>query len=229
MRLDEILDTTISYHNRLNPKIWDGRALDPEIRENLLKIAQLFINKLKIKDLKITDIILTGSLANFNYTKYSDFDLHVVVDYADGGILEEYFTVKKSLWNEAHDMKIKGYDVELYVQNSSEKHHSSGVYSLVDDRWVVKPSYNPPSYDEKKVASKAKYLAMVIDNLDVSCDNINQYSKIKEKIFKMRQDGLESSGEFSNGNLVFKVLRNNGYIKMLHDKYTSSVDACYTI
>ena len=229
MRLDEILDTTISYHNRLNPRIWDGDTMNPDIRENLLKIAQLFINKLKIKDLKVTDIILTGSLANFNYTKYSDFDLHVVVDYPDDGILEEYFTVKKSLWNEVHDMKIKGYDVELYVQGSSAKHHSSGVYSLVDDDWVVKPSYKTPSYDERKVASTAKYLAMVIDNLDVSCDNINQYSKIKEKISKMRQDGLDASGEFSNGNLVYKVLRNNGYIQMLHDKYTSSVDACYTI
>ena len=69
----------------LNPKVWDlsgGVAtMKPEVRERLLEIAYEFIDFLDI-DIVVTDIILTGSLSNYNWSKYSDFDLHIVANFS---------------------------------------------------------------------------------------------------------------------------------------------------
>jgi predicted nucleotidyltransferase len=62
-----------------------------EIREPMLKIASNFIEGLPF-DVKIEDITLTGSLANYNWSSYSDVDLHIIVDFSK--IDENYDLVK---------------------------------------------------------------------------------------------------------------------------------------
>lgn len=53
------------------------------IRKRLIKIARDFISNIdEFPEIRIYDIILVGSLAQFNWSKYSDVDLHVVVDYS---------------------------------------------------------------------------------------------------------------------------------------------------
>lgn len=233
MRLFELLDTKIEHHPDLNPTLWVGDQLVPEVREALLKIVLLFCTDLKVPELKIEDIVFTGSLANYNWSKYSDIDVHLIVDMSKFGdnqeIFDDYFMTKKSLWNRSHDITIKGYDVELYVEDKAEGHTSSGVFSIVSNEWLVVPSSKEPEYKENIIKRKARSIARAIDSLGISCDNTQDIIRTKDKIKKMRQEGLESSGEFSIGNLVYKVLRNNGYIEKLYDKYNSSIDACYSL
>ena len=58
---------------------------------------------------------------------------------------------------------------------------------------------------------------------------IDGVDKLTEKIKKMRQSGLESGGEFSVENMVFKVLRRNGMLDRLYDIKTVAYDKSVTL
>ena len=139
--MDNELIKSITLQDELNPKVWetkgDSHIMKPEIREGLLKIAYEYIDFLDV-DIIISDIILTGSLANYNWSKYSDFDLHIVANFNQypenqKELYDKLFSLKKMIFNDKHDITIKGYEVELYVQDESETHFSSGVYSVLFD------------------------------------------------------------------------------------------------
>jgi predicted nucleotidyltransferase len=224
--------------NELNPKVWEGNKkepkLKPEIRERLLEIAYEFIEFLDI-EIVVTDIILTGSLSNYNWSKYSDFDLHIVANfqqYQENQIelYEKLFNLKKMLFNQKHDITIKGYEVELYVQNETESHFSSGVYSILFDEWANVPEKEDVTVDKELIKGKAKQWMNIIDDLldaikdDDASTAKEMVQKYKDKLKKYRTCGLENGGEYSNENLVFKILRRNGYIEKLHDSTTKIID-----
>jgi predicted nucleotidyltransferase len=193
-----------------------------EIKKRLLEIADDFIEFLGI-EFFIHDIILTGSLANYNWSNYSDVDLHILIDFKETDykldILKEFFDSKKNLWNKNHNIKIKKYDVELYVQDVDEKHLSSGVYSVLHDKWLVEPEKSNPKIDDRKIIEKGDEYSTQIDDLiskskggeDVS----EEIDELKDKIKRFRQCGLDDGGEYSYENLTFKLLRRNGYIEKL--------------
>jgi len=236
--MDNELIKSFEPQKELNPKVWEGGKKDPkmkpEIRERLLEIAYEFIYFLDI-DLVVTDIILTGSLSNFNWSKYSDFDLHIVANYQQYpenqiDLYEKLFNLKKMLFNEKHDITIKGYEVELYVQNETESHFSSGVYSVLFDEWSNIPKKENITIDKELLMLKSKQWMNVIDDLidSIQDDDANTakelVQKYKDKLKKYRTCGLETGGEYSTENMVFKILRRNGYIEKLHDESTKIID-----
>jgi hypothetical protein len=184
----------------------------------------------------VFDVVLTGSLANFNWSNYSDVDLHILIDLDefDGGkvnsiiyhqIVKEFFDSKKQLWNNSTDIRIKNYEVELYVQDVDDKHLASGVYSILNNEWVIEPQKTSPNIDDRKILEKAEEYAKIIDDLsnesEVGNLNPSQIDDLKSKIKKFRQCGLEKGGEYSYENLTFKLLRRNGYIEKLMNLKTS--------
>ncbi len=221
-------ESSVLYHSELNPVAWDGKDMRPAVRARLLEIAELFIKSLNIPNFEVKDIVLTGSMCNYNYTKYSDFDLHVVSDYsgidASIDIAEQLYNAKKELWNTRHDITIGGYDVELYVEDVNDPPRSQGVFSVLENKWTTTPVYNPPDIDRNAVASKASMLAKEIQNTIKFADSIDDFIRIKDKIKKMRRGALEKGGEFSVDNLVFKVLRNAKIIEKLHNAENNFVD-----
>ena len=236
--MDNELIKSFEPQKELNPKVWEGEKKDPkmkpEIRERLLEIAYEFIYFLDV-DLVVTDIILTGSLSNFNWSKYSDFDLHIVANYQQYpenqiDLYEKLFNLKKMLFNEKHDITIKGYEVELYVQNETESHFSSGVYSVLFDEWSNIPKKENITIDKELLMLKSKQWMNVIDDLidSIQDDDANTakelVQKYKDKLKKYRTCGLETGGEYSTENMVFKILRRNGYIEKLHDESTKIID-----
>ena len=220
-----------SFHLRdnLNPKIWRETetkiTINPKVRERLLQISNEFIEFLKV-DIVVSDIIMTGSLANYNWSNFSDIDLHIVVDFnqfteSQLPLYEELFKLKKTLFNDKHDITIYGYDVELYVQNESESHFSSGVFSILNNDWITKPKKESVEIDTDLIKSKSQQWMKIIDGVIEAAEDepledarklINKY---KEKLKKYRTCGLEKNGEYSDENLVFKVLRRNNYIEKL--------------
>ena len=199
-----------------------------DIKTALLKIADDFIESLGV-EFFIHDIVLTGSLANYNWSDFSDVDLHIVIDYKESKynseILKEFFDAKKNIWNEKHDIVIKGYDVELYVQDVNEEHVSSGVYSILHDKWIIEPEQKNPNIDDRMILQKGEEYMKKIDNIIgkgvKGVDVLNDIENIRTKIKSFRQSGLDSGGEYSYENLTFKLLRRNGYIgKLLKLKIT---------
>lgn len=211
--------------DELNPNIWDGYKIKSEVSSQLIKIAQDFYNTTGL-EAEIKDVILTGSLANYNWSeRYSDYDLHILIDFNevsnDVDLVKKYVDSAKNNWNKEYNIKIEDYPVEVYIQDINEDHTSTGVFSLMKNKWKVRPKKKDFNIDEKEIKIKAKGLMNQIDELeskiDTPYDDFREYVKvIWEKIKNLRKSGLDSqSGEFSVGNLTFKALRRNGYIKKI--------------
>jgi len=224
----------LSIKKELNQSIWDGEKLNMLVRERLLKIADDFIKDLEIVERdEVEDIRLTGSLANYNYTSYSDIDLHVIVDFqklsADAKFIESFFKNKRTIWNEQHDITIKGFDVELYVEDDNKEHHSTGIYSVLNDQWFKKPKPTKKKIDKKAVLKKAKDITGRFKDLVEEGGTESTYRKLFKKIIDMRKAGLEKEGEYSVENLAFKILRRAGVIKKIVDTFKDLHDRLLTL
>jgi predicted nucleotidyltransferase len=225
--------------DELNPKIWekDGNSytMKPEVREKLLEISNLFIDFLGV-DVIVTDIIMIGSLVNYNWSKYSDIDLHILVNFNQFSenskdLYLEFFDLKKVIFNQKHNITMFGYDVECFVQKEDETTFSSGIYSILYDMWMNEPKKsNTKNIDKELIKDRASQWMRIIDGLidniqDEDPDEIKSLvKKYKEKLKKFRNCGLEKGGEMSLENLVFKLLRRNGYIEKLYDTPTEIID-----
>jgi hypothetical protein len=119
--------------------------------------------------------------------------------------------------------------VELYVEDVEQPPVSAGVYSLLQDRWLKRPEYNPPSIDDRainlKVADLAKQIDVAVDRADDPAD----ISRITDKLRKMRRSGLYTTGEFGVENLTYKILRNLGYLDKLETEFNKQQDRAISI
>jgi len=227
--------TLLRPKDELNPELWDeNKKLRDEVRERLLDIAEKFMKPTLGADAIIKDITFTGSLANYNYSDLSDIDLHIIIDFADINkdkeMVRKYFNAVKALWNSLHDIRIKGFEVEAYVQGADEPHTSTGVYSVQDDNWLKEPTQTEAEIDEDSISNKSDSLidqieqALKLMEKDSTKEAFERAESLMEKIKKLRKAGLETNGEYSVENLAFKTLRNTGYLKKLSDLKREAYD-----
>lgn len=228
--------TSFNVQDQLNPIIWEkNNELKSEVRRKLLQIANDFFKELELPaGTVLDDIVLTGSIANYNWSKYSDIDLHLRLDFSklngNADIVRNYMLSKKTIWNLTHDITIHGYPVEVYIENIGDPHVSSGVYSILNNKWINTPDPDKVQIDKSNVIKKAEsYEANlpVIQKLikagkfDKAIATIDQ---LKARIKSMRQAGLESGGEYSIENLAFKVLRRSEFMDTLSSMRTNAYD-----
>ena len=232
---EEINLDSFEIKPKLNPRIFKSEnKIKPEVRKQLLKIADDFFDSLDIPWVEIKDVRLSGSLANYNWSKFSDIDLHVVINYKDVNndedLVKQFLKAKKDVWNEEHDLTINGFEVEVYVQNVKESHVSAGVYSLENDEWFSKPKKLKPKFDKEVVKEKAAEFIDEIEEIQKLFDAkkydevLKAHKPLWEKIKTMRQKGLNRSGEFSIENVVFKVLRRGEYLEQISDLKLKAYD-----
>ena len=213
------LSDAVTFHDELNPKLWNNNNLRPEVKLQLKLIARDFLEELGIKGIDVEDLTVSGSNAAYSYTPHSDLDLHILVDMSkmpNDEIYKELFNAKKSLYNDSHDIKIHGVPVELYVQDAREPVISLGEYSILNDKWLRIPTKRRANFDQ--TATKAKYEKLL--NLIEIALKTKKYSKVQniiKTIRRYRQAGLDNGGEFGPENLAYKALRSQGYITKLYD------------
>jgi len=237
--LEESDDLVPEIKDDLNREIWnEDDKIKSEIAVKLLRIAEDFYKKLDIPA-DILNITLTGSMANYNWTEKSDLDLHIVIDYSSVDenveLVEKYLSEAKTNWNRNHEIMIEGHEVEIYVQNINEPHHSTGVYSIMDNDWLIRPE--PAEFEVSEDAIEQKYKSIqdtvkMIEKLQKEQKYEEVYGdtdRLKAKIRNYRQSGLETGGEFSVENLVFKALRNGGELEKLSDLKREAYDEMMSI
>ena len=231
---EEVDPESFDTHEVLEPGIWQLGELNKKIRVTLLKIAQDFIDGLPV-EVDVGDITLTGSIANYNWSNYSDVDLHIIVDFLSVDenrvLVKSFFDNARMRWNDKHNIRIKGYDVEIYVEDSRETHKSSGVYSVLNNKWIKQPKRYQSEVnfrDARRKADDLEFQVNIVDNLiqagkvKAALRNID---RLKLKIKNMRRAGLESAlQEFSIENIAFKILRRNGVLGYLSDLKTRAYD-----
>jgi len=226
-------------NRELNQKIWnDEKEIRRGVKGAMMDILDEFLEGLEM-DLDIKDIVLTGSMANYNWSKFSDLDLHILVDFAEvnenEAMVKKFFDAVRSRWNKLHYITIKGHEVEIYVQDEHEPHTSTGVYSLMKDEWLIKPQKIKPEIDEATTQKKVEAVVKELDKLRSLYDNklyeqsLEAAQRVKDKIGRMRKGGLERAGIYSPENLAFKMLRRSGDIEKLFDIYTKSYDKVFSL
>ena len=236
---NDILDG-FKLKNTLNIDIWKDDKLLPEVKTKLLKIAKDFFKSLELpSNVKLKDVLFVGSLANYNWSIYSDIDLHLVVDFKEVGEdpdqVKKSFDAQKNLWNLKHDITVHDYPVEVYVQDPKEKLHASAVYSIPHDKWVLKPEKAKFKLDKGVIKSRAEKMFDKLKQIQKHYDNqnyeqaIEKAEALKDEIKKMRKAGLEKGGEFSTENLVFKVLRRTDFMEILDNYKNKAYDKSVTI
>lgn len=228
------IDKVLTINDTLQPGFWLDSVLNKKISAKLTAVAKKFIDELGLDGVDLGDITFTGSLANYNWTKYSDIDLHLLVDFSkiddNTALVKEYFNAKTGLWNKMHNILIKNYEVEIYVQDINEEHHSTGVYSIMNDEWIAEPVRMEPEINTDMVKRKIKSFIDMIERVEDQYydkkfeDAYESAISLAGKIKKFRKAGLEDKGEYSNENLAFKYLRNKEFIKTLYDVRNRSYD-----
>ena len=224
---EEVEEDSFEKQPELEPRFWRDNILNPKIAKRLEKIASDFVEGLDIP-VEVEDLRFTGSLANYNWSRYSDVDLHLVVDFSkideDSELVKLFFDGVRMRWNDLHDIKIYGYEVEIYVENVGESHRSSGVYSIPTETWIASPDPDEVDIDfvtaRKKsddIITQVNMIGHVVDkgNLKGALQSIE---RLKDKIRRMRRAGLNSpEQEFSPENIAFKILRRDNTLQKLND------------
>lgn len=194
----------------------------PEVRLALLKIADNFRDFIGV-DIDLVDVTVTGSNAAYAYTSSSDLDLHLIVPGVPSEEEREFYDAKKGLWNQQHDVLIRGLPVEVYVQGQEDPHHSSGVYSVLENTWRQEPKKEKPTIDDVSVREKLRYFTREIQGA-LNDSNRAKADATKARITKMRKEGLAKTGEWSAENIAFKTLRSQGLIDQLAQHIQNLVD-----
>ena len=105
---------TEELHQELNPSLFMDDKMRPKVREWLLDIAKEFTGSIaEDLDYKVLDVLLVGSQAGYNYTQYSDIDLHLVVNLSQNGESSEDNLIFKQLRNEGYLDKLKDMYYEI--------------------------------------------------------------------------------------------------------------------
>lgn len=227
---------SFKVRGELQPDIWINGKINSEVRKRLLEIAHDFYDSLEIKWSRPLDVLITGSLANYNWSEYSDIDLHLVLNfsevYDDTELLEDYFKAKKDLWNNDHEnLKIYGFPVEVYMEDTVDPPKSAGKFSLFKNEWIEEPKdLSDAKLNEDFIKSEAAKIMTKIDDLRESEENprsiYNKCDRIFEYMKDIRKKGLETeAAEMSSGNIIWKVLRREGYIDKLVDIMVDAYDS----
>lgn len=209
------LGDAVKFHTKLNPELWDRREhLHPEVRDQLLKIADDFATFLGVDNIDIEDITVSGSNAAYTYTKHSDIDLHLVVRRPEDPVYRELFNSKKHIYNKDHDIEIHGIPVELYVQDYDQPAVSQGIYSVLNSDWLEVPRRQRAVIDDVSVRGRYESLQRQIKEA-IATNDSRQIDRLFKKLKRLRQTGLDQNGEFGPENLAYKMLRSQGYIDRL--------------
>nr|DAH28110.1 MAG TPA: bacterial toxin [Caudoviricetes sp.] len=228
----ESLEENFEFNLQLNPSLFDGDKLKVDVRNALLKIADTFVDDLKSNDipLNVVDYWLLGSNAAYNYNEKSDIDIHIIVNNegieCDKNILNLLYNYAKSSFNNNHDIKVKGHEVELYIEGIDSTAASNGIYSLKFDLWVKKPY--PPDLEFSFDPNSSEIYIELKNSLD-SLETKEDLKDFIDGLYLIRKSSLAKDGELGEGNLIFKQLRNEGVLDELKTRLNKLEDQELTL
>lgn len=213
----------VKFHDELNKDLFDNNdLLKDNIRKILIRIFDYFMTDIDVNTIFNT-VTITGSIVNYNYNKLSDIDLHILIDKNDYKSEKEFnntyelISTKAKLWNYEHEnIKLFNHNIEIYIQDLSEIHKSSGVYDLIENKWLTKPSKQNKEIDKKYLKRKLNNIISKIENI-LEINNLNTVTNFIDNLKKYRKSGLQSEGEYSYENLIYKFIKYYDYMNKLQE------------
>lgn len=210
----------IELHDTLNPRIWDGDELRPRIKQGVMRVVDEFQEYIGYK-LPIVDVVLVGSNASYNYTEHSDLDIHLILNFENIDDNKELVGMLcqgwKSSFNNAYDIRLGGQDVELYCEDMMTSTNSNGIYSVLQDRWLKYPQ--PIELPKEQIDIEPYVQPVMVEVEDaLNGDSLENIEHMIDWLYYQRKLALQTEGEFSVGNLVFKAIRNEGLLDKLKER-----------
>ena len=222
----------------LNTKLFDisdsKLRLHTDIRNKLIEISNAFLEDLREQNINIypADIRLVGSNAGFDFTPHSDIDLHLVIDFEmysqDALLLQTALNISRLKFNDQYNIRVKGIEVEIYAEDIKSATVSNGIYSIIQNRWIKfpEPEEDMSKYITSEIKDKTSQWIKLIEEvleLSPSSDSVAKIDLEKcehliNRLYLMRKTGLEIGGRLSDGNLIFKEVRNSGMLDALKSK-----------
>ena len=220
-----IIKESIIVNKTLNKKLFDSNdKLYPQVRDKIIAIVNEFI-KFSDIDIPVVDIQLVGSNASFNYSPTSDIDIHIITNFeqitASPEIIQALYNAKKTQFNDKFDIKLRGIEVELYVQDINSGIFSNGIYSVVDNDWIKfpKPIIDIKQYDLSKELKKWNSRVMEV----IERNNYDELIELINQIYLIRHNSLAIDGEYGRGNQLFKAIRDQQLLTRLKDAATNAL------
>lgn len=223
--VEENLNEEVEIHDTLNPAIWnDDNTLKPEVAKKAKEVAQIFVDILTENGIKIKvmDIYLVGSNANYNYNESSDIDIHLIADPSldcNDQHLKLIYDAYKTLFNRKYDISFKGINVEVYVEMGTPS-KSGGIYSIRYDKWIKEPDRNDiPEIDQEAVGQGLNEWTKKYEEITAS-PTIEEIEDYVDELYNLRINSIANEGEFGTGNLIFKEVRRAGILDKLKELKT---------
>jgi len=249
LRFEEVEPESFEKQPELNPKMWQDNTLNKNISKRLMKVASEFLDGIELPvhhtggsgqmSALIEDVKLTGSLANYNWSKYSDMDLHIVIDFSK---IDENIELVKSFfhgaiwrWNELHNIMIYGHEVEIFVENVGHVTHSAGMYSIMSNQWITEPDPEKVDFDYVTARKKADAVETQVNMIEKFVEEkphaaVKSIDRLKKRIRRMRKAGLYSpEQEYSAENIAFKILRREETLDKLSNMKYDAYDKVLSI
>lgn len=223
MHIDELI-LGYANHSELNPKLWQDGHLRPNVKKQLLKIAQQFRDFIDIP-IPVLDVLITGGQVSYHYTEQSDLDLHLVIDYSQiecDQEVEELLDSKRLLFKQQHQISIFDIPVEPGTEDINRPTVSSS-YSLKKDAWIKQPKNHSNHINQKEIEKQSDQWQKIIRTI-LQKKDYELGIKCLKMLRKYRKTGLKTTGEYGVPNLVYKTLRNRGLIKQLDIFLNSGLD-----
>jgi hypothetical protein len=214
-------------HAELNATYWKGDKMDPDVRAKLTKMGQDYFDDLqkKLPNIKLQDILFSGSLANYNYTKSSDIDVHVVVDTSkvscDKRVVSGYIMLMNKYEHETANLSV--FDTPLQISLSTSAKETGGAYSLLNATWLNKPVHPKPTYTKRELTEQVETYHLKITELQEAYTknpatfDCERAKALSYQLGNGRTAGLKRDGYSSIENNLYRILRSVGDLKILRE------------
>ena len=229
---------TLQVSSQLYPPLWASEELLPEARKQLFRIAKWVVEDMAVPDAEMVDATISGSIANFNYSSFSDIDLHIFLNIdtvENPTMVEAYMGTYSSVWNRNHQIALLGLPVNIFVKNARGEEFSAGIYSVQHNKWIRKPKPMSLTVTREEVLAVALPMADTIRSALKKYDQnpagipCASFSDLRSDLRIFRKNSLEKDGELGVGNLAYKVLRRAGLVNQLEETFIRCVDRGYSI
>ncbi len=211
-----------TFPTELDPRLWDGTDLKPEIRTRSLKVVDRIVRTSGIPGLTVDGVELFGSDASYEYDDASDFGIHVFTHSAD--LSPKDLDDVLGLLNDDVERRQEGHitfngivvEVTFHGERGETYRPVPGIgqYSLTESRWIERPVQQPSRFDTSRMASDmktfiGKYNALVSDyTRDKTGFACSRFADLDEELSDYRNAGFANgSGSRSTENLTYRALR----------------------
>lgn len=220
--VQKVIDTVTAFPTRLDPRLWNGSQLKPEIRDRTTAIVDRIVAESRIPGLAVDSVELFGSNASYEYDDASDFGVHVFTHSA--AIADKDLDGVLRLLNDHVERRQEGritfYGVPLEVTFHGERKETYrpergiGQFSVSQDRWIEPPIQQPERFDRTQMATDltmyiGKYNELVSEyGRDEERFDCSRFDALDDELSTYRNSGFaDGSGSRSTQNLVYRALR----------------------